>query len=54
MFFEPFEYESMKKYLTKKVEKLDKSRSRLVKKYGLWWFARMSDEEWAVEREKVV
>jgi hypothetical protein len=38
VFFEQFEFESMKKYLVAKTEDLHKCRSKLAVKFGLYWF----------------
>lgn len=46
LFFEPFEFETMKKNILAKTGVLDKGRSKLVKKYGLWFFQLMEEEEW--------
>ena len=38
LFFEPFEFESMKSYLEEKSATVHKCRSKLVKKLGMWYF----------------
>ena len=54
IFMEKFEYESMKKYMIStrtKISTLHKHRSKLVKKFGLWWFQVIDDEAWKVKME---
>ena len=46
LFFEPFEFESMKMYLEEKSAVVHKCRSKLVKKFGMWYFQKMTDDEW--------
>ena len=43
IFFEEFEFESMKEYLLMKTTELHKCRSKLVKKFGIYWWKRMSE-----------
>lgn len=45
-FFEKFDYLSMKEHHINKSQYIDKCRSKLVKQFGLYWFQKMSDEEW--------
>jgi NRPS condensation-like uncharacterized protein len=54
VFFEKFEYESMRDYLEQKTEMMHKCRSKLTNKLGLYWFQKVSKEEWKKEhRDKV-
>ena len=53
-FIEEFEFESMKKYLLLKTSVIHKCRSKLVKIFGLYWFKRMDDEEFAKKQNDVV
>ena len=48
------EFHSLKKYLLEKTALLHKCRSKLVKKFGVWWFQEMPEEEWVAKREEVV
>lgn len=43
---EKFDYLTMKQYLNDKVELIDKCKSKLVKKFGLWFYVKMSEQEW--------
>ena len=52
--FEKFEFEQMKQYLLNKTEDLHKCRSKLVKKFGIYWFQKMSPEEWAKKKDDVI
>lgn len=53
LFFEKFEFEDMRDYLMERTCLLHKCRSKLVKKFGLWWFQRMSLEEWDSKKHDV-
>jgi len=53
-FHEPINYESMKKYIWAKTENLHKCRSKLTKKFGMWWFEEMNEAEWLAKRDDVV
>ena len=44
--FEKFEFEPMKKYLLEKAEHVHRCKSKLVKRFGVFWFQLMTDEEW--------
>ena len=52
--FEKFDYISMKQYMLEKANKLDKCQSKLVKKFGLFWFQKLTDEEWKTQQKNVV
>ena len=41
----------MKQYFLTKTEGLHRARSKLVKKYGKWYFQKMTAEEWK-EKQK--
>lgn len=41
--FEKFEFEEMRDHLLKKTEDIHRCRSKLVKKFGIYWFKKMSD-----------
>jgi len=45
-FFEKFDYETIKQHLISKLEHIHKCKSVLVKKFGVYWFKEMSDQEW--------
>ena len=51
MFFEKFEFESMKDYLLGKTENLHKCRSKLVKVFGINFFKKISKEEWELKKD---
>ena len=53
LFFEPFEYESMRNFLIMKTENLHKCRSKLTKKLGSFWFQKMSRQEWETKKDDV-
>ena len=53
-FFDPFEFESMRDYLFAKTENIHKSRSKVVKKFGQYWFKKMSKKEWDAKKSKVI
>ena len=52
--FEKFEFERMRDHLLKKTEDLHRCRSKLVKKFGIYWFQRMTEEEWAKNKDVVI
>jgi hypothetical protein len=52
--FEKFEFEPMKKYLLEKAEHIHKCKSKLVKKFGVFWYQLMTDEEWKQAAEYLV
>lgn len=52
-FFETFDPQSMKVYLQKKCMDLDRCKSKLVKRLGLWWYLELSDDEWNIQREEI-
>ena len=45
-FVEKFEYESMREFWLKKIDKLPKMKRKLVKRHGSYWFQEMSTQEW--------
>ena len=53
LFFDEFEYESMKNYLISKTSTLHKARSKLSKRFGIYWFTKMSDDEWNSKKSDV-
>ena len=55
-FVEKFEYEQMKPYFIDKIEKSPflRLKSLLKKKFGQFWFEKMSKSEWLKTREKLV
>jgi hypothetical protein len=53
LFFEEFEFESMKAYFISKCDKLHRCKSKLVKKLGWWWYLEMGEVEWKAKREDV-
>jgi hypothetical protein len=53
-FFEPFEFEEMKQHMLDKTQGVHRCRSKLVLKFGLWYFQKMSRDEWATKKEGVV
>ena len=53
LFFEKFEFEEMKTYLEQKTSQLHKCRTKLVKKYGLWWYKQIEDNEWKAKKTAV-
>ena len=44
--FEKFEFESTKKYLLAKAADVHKCKSKLVKRFGVFWYQLMTEEEW--------
>jgi len=52
--FEKFEFEPMKKYLLEKAVHVHKCKSKLVKKFGVFWYQLMTDEEWKQAAEYLV
>ena len=53
-FTETFEFDSMKKYIHSKTSNLHKCRSKLSKKFGLWWFQEMDEAEWLAKKDEVI
>jgi hypothetical protein len=53
LYTEPFEFERMKSYFIAKTENIHKCRSKVVKKFGQFWFQKMSEEEWETKKDKV-
>jgi hypothetical protein len=53
LFFEKFEYESMKASIESKTNVLHKCRSKLHKSFGVWWWKEMPDEEWEQKKDAV-
>lgn len=51
---EKYEFNEMKNFLLKKLDKLHKCKSKLVKILGLWWFKEMEDNEWIAKQEFVI
>ena len=45
LFFEEFDFKEMKQYLLNKTADLHKCRSKLVKRFGVWWYLKMDAEE---------
>jgi hypothetical protein len=41
LFFEKFEFEEMRDYLEERTSEIHKCRSKLSKRFGLWWYAEM-------------
>lgn len=44
--FEKFDYLAMKQHLLAKTTLLNRCRSKLVKKFGLYWFQELSEKDW--------
>ena len=44
--FEKFDYVTMKNYLREKTNVIHKCQSKLVKKFGMFWYQKMTEEEW--------
>lgn len=42
LFFEEFDFESMRNYLIQKTSTVHKARSKLAKKFGIYWFQKMT------------
>jgi hypothetical protein len=38
LFFEKYEFEEMRDYLIDKTSTVHKCRSKLAKKFGMWWW----------------
>ena len=45
VFFETFDFESMKNYLINKTETIPRMRSELTTMFGLYWYRKMSKEK---------
>lgn len=45
IYIEPYEYNSMKKLLLKRTEDIHRCRTKLVKKFGMYYFQQMTEEE---------
>jgi hypothetical protein len=54
LYFDEFEFESMRDYLMAKSSGLHKCRSKVVKRYGMYWYLKMSKEEWESKKNKNV
>jgi hypothetical protein len=52
-YFEKFEFEDMRTYLEAKTSQIDKCRTKLVKRYGLWWNKEMDQDEWNSKKDSV-
>ena len=52
--FEKFDYLSMKNFMLEKAVIIDKCQSKLIKKFGLFWHQKMSDEEWKLNSKNVL
>jgi hypothetical protein len=53
LFFDEFEYESMRNYLISKTATIHKARSKLTKLFGIYWFQKMSEEEFNSKKSEV-
>lgn len=53
-YLEPFEFNQMMQVLLKRLDKLHKCKSKLVKFLGLWWFKEMDDVEWLAKQEYAI
>ena len=54
IFSEPYEYISMKKFLIKRTEDIHRCRNKLVKKFGMYYFQQMTEEEWEQKKTAFV
>ena len=52
-FFEPFQFDKMKEHMLLKSETVHKCRSKLVMKFGLWFFKKMGSDEWELKKDSV-
>lgn len=52
--FEKFEFEDMKKYMSEKNEHIDRAQTKLVKWLGLYWFKKLTKQEWQEFVPKVI
>ena len=52
--FEQFDFESMRDHLINKTETVHKCRSKLVKKFGVYWFQKMDPKEWLKKKDDVI
>ncbi len=43
----------MKNYLIEKTSTLNKGRSKLAKRFGIYWFQKMSEKEWNEKKSDV-
>ena len=48
---EKFDYESMKDHFIRKTEKVHRMRCKQVKIFGLWFFKKLTDQEWAEKKK---
>ena len=54
LFFEEFEFESMKEHMLGKTHLMHKCRSKLVMNLGIWFFKKMDEAEWDLKKDAVV
>ena len=51
---EKFDYVNFKAYILEKAAKLHKCKAKLVKKFGVFWYQKMSEAEWKAAGNYVV
>ena len=52
LYIDEFKFDSMRDYLINKSEGLHKCRSKVVKRFGVYWFLKMSDKEWESKKSR--
>jgi len=52
--FEQYDFISMKAFILEKTAHIHKMRSKLVKRFGIYWFQEMTDAEWNSEKTNVI
>ena len=46
LYFEEFEFETMRDTIFKNTEDIHRCRSKVVMRFGQYWFQKMSEKEW--------
>jgi hypothetical protein len=54
IYFDSYDYESMKSCLHAKTENLHKCRSKVEKVFGIYWYKKMSKSEWEGKKGNLV
>lgn len=52
--YDKFDGKTMQEYFLEKTKMVDKCQSKLVKKFGLWWYQKLTEKEWAIQSKQVV
>ena len=46
MVTEKYDYEEMRAHIIKMTAWVDKGRHKIVKRFGVYWYERLNDEDW--------